>query len=87
MKPDIHPDYHPAVFQTPTPAHICSVPRSTITTSRTIDWETSTGVRTYPLVVVEVSSSSAPVLDGLAAHTRYRRPGGNFYRRYGRRPA
>ena len=59
MRPDIHPDYRPVVFQDAnTGAQFLT--RSTITSSRTIDWETPTGVQTYPLVVVEVSSDSHP---------------------------
>jgi large subunit ribosomal protein L31 len=34
------------------------LPRSTITSSKTVEWETPTGVQNYPLVVVEVSSDS-----------------------------
>jgi large subunit ribosomal protein L31 len=75
MKPDVHPDYHPVVFQDAnTGAQF--VTRSTMTSSRTIDWETPMGVRTYPLVVVEVSSDFAPVLDGREAHPGHRGPGG-----------
>src|ERR1700733_10686611 len=48
MKPDIHPDYHPVVFQDATTG-ATFLTRSTITSSRTIDWQTPQGVQTYPL--------------------------------------
>ena len=60
MKPGIHPDYHPVVFQDATTG-AAFLTRSTATSSRTIDWQTPDGaLRTYPLVVVEVSSDSHP---------------------------
>jgi hypothetical protein len=34
--------------------------RSTITSSRVVDWPTPDGARTYPLVVVEVTAGSHP---------------------------
>lgn len=84
MKSDIHPDYRPLVFQDAnTGAQFLT--RSTITSSRTTDWETPTGVLTYPLVVVEVSSDSRPFWTGtkrtLDAEGRVEK----FYQRYGRR--
>jgi large subunit ribosomal protein L31 len=62
MKPGIHPDY-PVVFQDATTG-AAFLTRSTITSARTIEWETPDGVRTYPLVVVEVSSHSHPFWTG-----------------------
>jgi large subunit ribosomal protein L31 len=59
--------------------------RSTLTSSRTVEWQTSRGVRTCVLVVVEITSDSHPFW------TRSRRivdSGGQvqkFRRRYGRR--
>ena len=38
--------------------------RSTATSSRTIEWQTADGVRTYPLIVVDVTSDSHPVWTG-----------------------
>ena len=38
MKPDIHPDYHSGVFQDAT-TDAMFLTRSTITSSRTIQWE------------------------------------------------
>jgi large subunit ribosomal protein L31 len=85
MKPGIHPDYHPVVFQDAnTGAQFLT--RSTITSSRTIEWETSTGVRTYPLVVVEVSADSHPFWTGARRTLDVAGRVEKFYRRYGRRP-
>ncbi|WP_059017117.1 type B 50S ribosomal protein L31 [Mycobacterium sp. M26] len=63
MKPDIHPDYHPVVFQDTTTG-ATFLTRSTVTSTRTIDIETPDGVRTYPLVPVEVSAASHPFWTG-----------------------
>lgn len=41
MKPGIHPDYHPVVFQDALTGD-AFLTRSTITSSRTIEWETPT---------------------------------------------
>ncbi|HUO39430.1 MAG TPA: type B 50S ribosomal protein L31 [Mycobacterium sp.] len=82
MKPGIHPDYHPVVFQDPNTG-TAFLTRSTITTTRTIDWKTPDGVRTYPLVVVEVSSALHPFWTG--AHRILDSAGQveKFRRRYG----
>ena len=63
MKPDIHPDYHTVVFQDTTTGATFFT-RSTVTSTRTIDIETPDGVRTYPLVPVEVSAASHPFWTG-----------------------
>ena len=63
MKPDIHPDYHPVVFQDANTG-ATFLTRSTLTSSRTIEWQTPDGVQTYPLIVVEVSSDSHPFWTG-----------------------
>jgi large subunit ribosomal protein L31 len=49
MIPDIHPDYHPVVFQDANTG-ATFLTRSTMTSARTIEWETPDGVRSYPLV-------------------------------------
>ncbi|CAN5135136.1 type B 50S ribosomal protein L31 [soil metagenome] len=59
MKPDIHPDYHPVVFQDANTGK-AFLTRSTITSSRTIDWEG----QTYPLVIVDVTADSHPFWTG-----------------------
>ena len=63
MKPGIHPYYRPVVFQDATTCE-WFLTRSTATSPRTIDVETPEGVRTYPLVVVEVSAASHPFWTG-----------------------
>ena len=84
MKPDIHPEYHPVVFQDAnTGAKFLT--RSTITSSRTIEWETPTGVHTYPLVGVEVSSDSHPFWTGARRTLDTAGRVERFYRRYGQR--
>ena len=84
MKPGIHPDYHPVVFQDASTG-TAFLTRSTITSSRTIEWETPDGTRTYPLVVVDVTADCHPfwtrthrVLDSAGQVEKFRR-------RYGQR--
>lgn len=76
MKPDIHPEYRPVVFQD-TSNGWAFLTRSTIRTGDTIDWEDG---RTYPLAKVEVSSASHPfytgkqnIIDTAGRVERYRR--------------
>lgn len=52
MKKDIHPDYHPVVFQDASTG-TKFITRSTATSDRTIEWEDG---NTYPLLVVDVLS-------------------------------
>jgi len=59
--------------------------RSTITSSRTIEWPITDGIRTYPLVVVEVSSASHPFWTGSHRHADTAGQTEKFHRRYGRR--
>ncbi|ORW89289.1 50S ribosomal protein L31 [Mycobacterium sp. IEC1808] len=84
MKPGIHPDYHLVVFQDATTG-AAFLTRSTITSSRTIDWETPEGVRTLPLVVVEISSASHPFWTGDRRIVDTAGQVEKFNRRYGRR--
>lgn len=86
MKRDIHPAYHPVVFQDANTG-TAFLTRSTVTSSRTIDWETPDGVRTYPLVVVEVSAESHPFWTGQRRLVDAAGQVEKFHRRYGRRPA
>ena len=44
MKPGIHPDYHPVVFQDAATG-ATFLTRSTIRSTRTIEWKTPDGVR------------------------------------------
>jgi large subunit ribosomal protein L31 len=86
MKSDIHPDYHAVVFQDATTG-ATFLTRSTITSTRTFPWETRTGVHSYPLVVVEVSSDSHPFWTGARRTLDTAGRVEKFYRRYGRRPS
>ncbi len=86
MKREIHPDYHPVVFQDANTG-TAFLTRSTVTSSRTIDWETPDGVRTYPLVVVEVSAESHPFWTGQRRLVDAAGQVEKFHRRYGRRQA
>jgi large subunit ribosomal protein L31 len=83
MKSDIHPDYHPVVFQDATTG-AQFLTRSTITSDRTIDWETLDGTRSYPLVVVEVSAASHPFWTGTRRTLDTAGRVEKFYQRYGR---
>lgn len=60
MKPDIHPNYRPVVFQD-TSSDLKFLTKSTIETSETIEWEDG---NTYPLAKVEISSASHPFYTG-----------------------
>lgn len=86
MKREIHPDYHPVVFQDANTG-TAFLTRSTVTSSRTIAWETPDGVRDYPLVVVEVSADSHPFWTGQRRLVDAAGQVEKFRRRYGRRPS
>ncbi|MEX2529072.1 MAG: type B 50S ribosomal protein L31 [Gemmatimonadota bacterium] len=60
MKPGIHPEYRPVVYQDASTG-FAFLSRSTITTERTIKWEDG---NEYPLVTLEISSSSHPFYTG-----------------------
>ena len=60
MKKDVHPDYNWVVFQDPS-ADYQFLTRSTMTSKETITWEDG---KEYPLVKVEISSSSHPFFTG-----------------------
>ncbi|AII05439.1 LSU ribosomal protein L31P [Rhodococcus wratislaviensis] len=60
MKPHIHPDYHPVVFQDASTG-TTFLTRSTVTSDRTLEWADG---NTYPLVVVDVTSESHPFWTG-----------------------
>ncbi|MEZ0359195.1 type B 50S ribosomal protein L31 [Mycobacterium sp. SA01] len=83
MKPGIHPDYRPVVFQDATTG-TTFLTRSTVTTSRTIDVQTAEGVRTYPLVVAEVTADSHPFWTGERRIMDAAGQVEKFRRRYGR---
>ena len=60
MKPDIHPEYRPVVYQD-TSSDFAFLTRSTIQTEDTIEW---TDGKTYPLAKLEISSASHPFYTG-----------------------
>jgi large subunit ribosomal protein L31 len=60
VKPDIHPNYRPVVFQD-TSSEFSFLTKSTIETSDSIEWEDG---NTYPLAKVEISSASHPFYTG-----------------------
>ena len=82
MKPGIHPDYHPVVFQDATTGAMFRT-RSTLTSSRTVVWQTSWGVCTCPLVVVEITSDSHPFWTGSRRVVDSAGQVEKFRRRYG----
>ncbi|NUS44937.1 MAG: type B 50S ribosomal protein L31 [Mycobacteriaceae bacterium] len=83
MKPGIHPDYHPVVFEDASTG-TRFLTRSTATSDRTVEW---TDGATYPLIVVDVTADSHPFWTG--AHRVLDTAGRveKFERRYGRRTA
>lgn len=60
MKKDIHPDYHLVVYKD-VAADFAVLTRSTIKSSKTIEWEDG---KEYPLVEVDISSASHPFFTG-----------------------
>jgi large subunit ribosomal protein L31 len=60
MKPGIHPDYHPVLFQDHTTGDTLTT-GSTATSSRTIEWSDG---NTHPLISIYVSAASRPFRTG-----------------------
>ncbi|CAL9640997.1 type B 50S ribosomal protein L31 [Saccharothrix sp. NPDC042600] len=81
MKKGIHPDYHPVVFQDSGTGK-AFLTRSTATSSRTVEWEDG---RTYPLIVVDVTSDSHPFWTGSQRVVDTAGRVEKFNRRYGKR--
>ena len=81
MKPGIHPDYHPVVFQDASTGKTF-LTRSTATSNRTIEWEDG---NTYPVVDVEISNVSHPFYTGTARVLDTAGRVERFERRYGQR--
>ncbi len=81
MKPDIHPNYRPVVFQDPS-ADFAFLTKSTISTSDTIEWEDG---ETYPLYKVDISSASHPFFTGTMRIIDTAGRVERFERRFGRR--
>ncbi|WP_156755761.1 type B 50S ribosomal protein L31 [Actinokineospora pegani] len=81
MKPGIHPDYRPVVFQDQSTGKQF-LTRSTANSERTVQWEDGNA---YPLIVVDVTSDSHPFWTG---NQRVMDTAGRverFYQRYGRK--
>ena len=81
MKPGVHPDYHPVVFQDSSTGNKF-LTRSTVTSARETEWEDG---NTYPLIVVDVSSESHPFWTGAARVMDTQGRVEKFEKRYGRR--
>lgn len=81
MKPGIHPDYRPVVFQDANTG-TAFLTRSTARTDRTAVWEDG---RSYPLVVVDVTRASHPFWTGADRIVDTEGRVEKFERRYGRR--
>ncbi|MQA60738.1 MAG: type B 50S ribosomal protein L31 [Actinophytocola sp.] len=83
MKPGIHPDYHPVVFQDASTGD-AFLTRPTATSERTIEWSDG---NTYPLFIVEISSASHPFWTGTQRVMDTAGQVEKFHRRYGKRAA
>ena len=81
MKNDIHPDYHPVVFQD-SGTGPKFLTRSTATSDRTVEWEDG---QSYPLIVVDVTSESHPFWTGAQRVMDTAGRVEKFQRRYGNR--
>jgi len=60
MKPDIHPKYHPVVFQDVT-TEFSFLSQSTMTSKEKVKWEDG---NEYPVVKIDISSASHPFYTG-----------------------
>jgi large subunit ribosomal protein L31 len=81
MKPGIHPDYHPVVFQDASTGRTF-LTRSTATSSKTIEWEDG---NSYPLLIVDVTADSHPFWTGTQRVMDTAGRVEKFNRRYGKR--
>lgn len=79
MKKNLHPPYGPVVFRDRSAA-VAFLTRSTMTAQQTIDWEGAT----YPVIDVDVSSSSHPFWTGKGRVLDTAGRVEQFQRRYGR---
>lgn len=79
MKKNLHPPYGPVVFRDRS-AGVAFLTRSTMTAQQTIDWEGAT----YPVIDVDVSSSSHPFWTGKGRVLDTAGRVEQFQRRYGR---
>lgn len=80
MKPGIHPEYRPVIFQDATTGKMF-LTRSTVTSSRTVEFEG----QEYPLVIAEVTADSHPFWTGDRRIVDSAGQVEKFRRRYGTR--
>ncbi|HUQ54942.1 type B 50S ribosomal protein L31 [Lentzea sp.] len=81
MKPGIHPDYHPVVFQDASTGRTF-LTRSTATSAKTVEWEDG---NSYPLLVVDITADSHPFWTGTQRLVDTAGRVEKFNRRYGKR--
>lgn len=81
MKSGIHPDYRPVVFRDASTGD-SFLTRSTATATATVEWADG---RTYPLIVLDVTSASHPFWTGTARLLDTEGQVEKFRRRYGAR--
>ncbi len=81
MKPGIHPDYHPVVFQDASTGK-SFLTRSTATSNRTVEWEDG---NSYPLLIVDITADSHPFWTGTQRLVDTAGRVEKFNRRYGKR--
>jgi len=81
MKQGIHPDYHPVLFRDIS-ANMTFLTRSTVTSSKEIEWEDG---NTYPVIDVDITSASHPFYTGKAKIVDTAGRVEKFNRRYGKK--
>ncbi|KAA5836922.1 type B 50S ribosomal protein L31 [Saccharopolyspora hirsuta] len=81
MKPGIHPEYRPVVFQDRTTGQ-SFLTRSTATSDARIEWEDG---NSYPLIVIDVTAYSHPFWTGNQRVLDTQGRVEKFRRRYGGR--
>jgi large subunit ribosomal protein L31 len=81
VKPGIHPDYHPVVFQDQATGD-AFLTRSTAHSDRTVEWDDG---NTYPLITVDVTAASHPFWTGTHRVLDEAGQVEKFRRRYGTR--
>ncbi|MFD4428874.1 type B 50S ribosomal protein L31 [Nocardia sp. NPDC058497] len=81
MKAGIHPDYHPVVFEDSSTGKRF-LTRSTSTSDRGVEWADG---KTYPLLMVDVTSDSHPFWTGTHRNLDTQGRVEKFERKYGKR--
>ena len=83
MKDSIHPDYHATVFKDDSTGY-SFITRSTMSSDDKVKWEDG---NEYPLIKLDISSSSHPFYTGQHRLVDTAGRVERFRRRYGREPA